>query len=83
MWVVGMDVVTREGENLLMYRLVLAVMMVVSITACNSREEPVQPARTFIASYNSNGFIFCPLVCRGKILVEKSTLFGVFGLNIV
>lgn len=46
MRVVGMDVVTREGENLLMYRLVLAVMMVVSITACNSREEPVQPART-------------------------------------
>lgn len=46
MRVAGMDVVTREEEHLLMYRLMLVVMMVVSIAACNSREEPVQPART-------------------------------------
>jgi len=41
-----MNVLTKQGENLLMRRLVLAVAMGVLLTACNSREEPVQSART-------------------------------------
>ncbi|MBU6431837.1 MAG: efflux RND transporter periplasmic adaptor subunit [Nitrospirae bacterium] len=41
-----MNVVTRQGEGLLMRRLVLAMAMAAFLTACNSREEPVQPART-------------------------------------
>lgn len=43
---VGMDAGMKEGERLFMERFVLAVMMVASITACNSREEPVHPTGT-------------------------------------
>lgn len=41
-----MNISIKQGENVRIRRLVLAVAMVASITACNSREEPVQSART-------------------------------------
>lgn len=40
-----MNVVTIEGEKRFMCRLVFAMAIVASITACNSREEPAQPVR--------------------------------------
>jgi RND family efflux transporter MFP subunit len=39
-----MNAVTKEGENLLMRWLVLAAAIAALITACNSQEEPAQPA---------------------------------------
>ncbi|MDZ4854212.1 MAG: efflux RND transporter periplasmic adaptor subunit [Nitrospirota bacterium] len=41
-----MNVVTKQGENVSMRRLVLAMAIAALITACNSREEPVQPTGT-------------------------------------
>jgi len=41
-----MNIVTTQGENLFMRRLVLAVAMGAFLAACNSREEPVQPTGT-------------------------------------
>ena len=41
-----MTVVTKEGENVLMSRLVLAVAIAALLSACSSREESGQPART-------------------------------------
>ena len=41
-----MNVVTQRRANVFMRRLVLAALMVALITACNSREEPVQPTGT-------------------------------------
>lgn len=41
-----MNVATQQRAKVYMRRLVLVVVMAISMTACNFREEPVQPART-------------------------------------
>lgn len=41
-----MNVATQQREKVSMRRLALVVVMVISMTACNSREEPVQPGQT-------------------------------------
>src|SRR4030065_2935916 len=41
---------TAEGENIFMRLLVFVVAVGTLFTACNSREEPVQPARTSTAT---------------------------------
>lgn len=65
-----MDIVTKQRKCVLMRRLALAVAVGALLTACNSREEPVQPARTSAPTASIQAVVTAALTVQVPLRLE-------------